>query len=142
MSDYTDDMKLYGAVLYAILSESPYVGPLVGTRIYPVIIEQDVVLPAIAYTYEVQPVNIKNGRNKMEDAIYNIYCFGKSYEGCIHLTQAVRDSLDRGGQSQAAGITFQQLVFVGQDHAQYDKDRQLYMIPVVYRAQLTRVLNI
>ena len=143
MSQYEDDMKFYDQIVYKLLSESIWSGPIVGTRIFPVVIEQDVEMPAIAFTYEVIPVNTKRVYNLMEDVIYNFYCFHNDYEGCMRVTQSIRDTLDRNGQyAGATGYTTQQWSLVGIDHATYDKDRNLFMIPVIIKAQVQREFNI
>lgn len=142
MSAYTDSMKYYEAVIYQLLSTSLYVSPMVADRIYPVIIDQEEVMPAIAFTYEIKPIHVKHSPNCMEDVIYNLYCVDQHYENCVQLTQAIRDELEKSGQREVAGLTVSQISLMSVDHAAYDKDRARYMIPVILHAQIIKPRNL
>ena len=85
------------ALLYSILTADPGVSALVGLRVYPLVVPQEVDLPAIAYQtisgrpdYTLEP---PGGRVMLNRARIQLTCQGSTYAEAKGLALAVRSAL-------------------------------------------------
>lgn len=96
--------------VYAILVEDAAVGALVGTRVYPQRIPQDVELPAVAYsrisTRRAQRHGGTGEGRRLARARVQVNCEAGSYGQAKALASAVVGALD-GVQTTVAGVWVQ-----------------------------------
>lgn len=81
--------------LYAILANDTAVSALVGTRIFPNVIPQDVALPVLAYMrVSGARTNSQTGPSQLARPRFQITCLSRSYSEAKTLAAAVRRALD------------------------------------------------
>ena len=81
--------------LYAHLAADSGVAALVSTRIYPLVVPQDVDLPAIAYQRISGPRDhVHEGASGLVVARMQVTCHAWSYSGAKALAEAVRAATD------------------------------------------------
>lgn len=85
---------MIGKTIKTLLAASSTLTTLVGTRIYPYIMNPDTTLPAIAYSID----SLEPEYNKKEwatDTItFSIHCFSKDYAQLQSVVSAVRTALE------------------------------------------------
>lgn len=91
------------AALYAELAADSSVSALVSSRIYPVLIPQDVDMPAIAYQRISGPRDYSHQGAGLVSARFQITCQATSYSGAKSLAAAVRDALSGFSGTMGAG---------------------------------------
>ena len=90
--------------LYTILSSDAGVSALVGARIYPVVIPQDVSLPAVAYQrISAARVYSHDGPSCLARPRFQFSCTAESYGAARAVVNAVRTALD-GYNDTANGV--------------------------------------
>jgi len=93
--------------VYAILTEDAAVGALVGTRVYPQAIPQDVGLPATAYArISTKRVKRHGGSSGLKRARVQVNSTAREYDEAKAVAAAVCGALD-GVQRTVAGIWVQ-----------------------------------
>lgn len=81
--------------LYSALAADATVSSLVGTRIYPEIMPQDVTYPAISYQrISTVRLNMLSGVDDFTQVRIQIDCWDDNYSDVKTLALAVRDALD------------------------------------------------
>ena len=94
--------------LYAFLAATAGVTALVSTRIYPQVIPQDAVLPAIAYQRISGPrVHSQSGASGLAYPRFQFTCQAATYSAARQVANAVRAALDgyRGTMGGAGGVS-------------------------------------
>ena len=87
---------IVGKAIYDILSNDAPVSGVVGTKIYPLRISQNVSSPAISYTtYSNNATDTKSGVSELDQVMFQVSSFDKSYEVAADLNEKVRTALDR-----------------------------------------------
>jgi uncharacterized protein DUF3168 len=80
--------------IYQALRDDPTVGNLVGTKIFPVLMPKDTVLPAVVYfTASRGSVNSLDGANPLEFGRIQFDCYARDYLASRQLSKSVRDLL-------------------------------------------------
>lgn len=81
-----------GARLHTRLSTHAGTAALVSTRVYPVILPQNVTMPAIAY----QRISgtAQNGTTQIREARYQISCWGSTFASAQSVATQVRAALE------------------------------------------------
>lgn len=70
-------------------------GVLVGEKIYPITIPQEIQMPAVSYQrVSMSPNYCKSGTSVVDDYRYQIDCYAAKYDECEALLQAVREDLE------------------------------------------------
>ena len=81
--------------IYTLLSGNATVNGLVNTRIYPVVMPQDVNLPAISYHETANtPVNHLGGKSGLENPHVAINSWATAYDEANAVSQAVNSAMD------------------------------------------------
>lgn len=127
----------YGKYIYTILSHDATVSSLVGTRIYPVTIEQEAVMPAIAYTKKLTPVMCHGGYTVI-NAEFTIYCFHTHPDDLDALCLAVRGAMDAAGRTTIDTVTASDMVWLTQDHEVFDKDLNKFYSAIIYNLTINQ----
>lgn len=87
---------IVGKAIYDILTNDAPVSGVVGTKIYPLRISQNVSSPAISYTtYSNNATDTKSGVSELDQIMFQVSSFDKSYEVAADLNEKVRTALDR-----------------------------------------------
>ena len=82
------------ADIYTAITIDPAVQAIAGTRVYPVRLPREAVLPAVVYQVEgVDPVNNLAGDSGLDNSVIEIVCWAKDYATAQALAAAVRASL-------------------------------------------------
>jgi hypothetical protein len=81
-----------GAIIYARLAASSGVTAIVGTRILPMEVTQEIDLPALAYS--VQLADAGEGTAPIQRATVTLYCMAHTEAGAHDLAVAVNGALD------------------------------------------------
>ena len=128
----------YSQIIYTILSDYAPLTNIVDTRIYPVRINQDAQFPAISFTKQIAPIDIKNGPNKSENIQANIYIFAPADSGDLGdiIAAHVRAALDRYPNQQVNGIYIESARYMGQDEEIYVPENDIYMITQVFNIKI------
>lgn len=81
--------------IYTVLKDNATVNALVNTRIYPVVMPQDPIMPAITY-YETgnNPVNTLTGKTGLENPQIAINCWATAYDTADRIAKAVHGAMD------------------------------------------------
>jgi hypothetical protein len=81
--------------IYALLTETPGVAALVGTRVYPVVLPQNPTMPAITYQRtSAQRTRSTLGPSGLTRSGFQIDCWSASYLNAKSLCAAVRAAID------------------------------------------------
>lgn len=81
-----------GAIIYGRLAAAAGVTAIVGTRILPLEVTQEIDLPALAYS--VQLANAGEGTAPIQRATVTVYCMAHTEAGAHDLAVAVNAALD------------------------------------------------
>lgn len=79
---------------YSYLSNAPSLTALVGNRIYPIMLPQDAVFPAITYNRVTTPKMYVQSGFTYSDAHYDVNCWGISYDAADTLAATLIPLLD------------------------------------------------
>lgn len=113
--------------LYSILSADGTVSGLVGTRIYPNVIPQDVSLPAIAYQrISAMRVFSHGGPSCLARPRFQITCLATSYSSAKAVANAVRGALN-GYVGTAATVEIQ-ASFIQNEFDTFTDDDDLHTV--------------
>jgi len=86
------------ADVFRIMSQSPAVSAIVGSRIYPVNLPQGAQVPAIVYTIEaIDPLVTLNGEVGIDNGSIEIICWSKDYSQSHAMAAAVREAFGGSG---------------------------------------------
>lgn len=81
--------------LYAHLSAQSNIASIVGDRIYPSLLPQEPVLPAIVFhNVGSNPVSRQDGKPTLERSRFQIDCYAESNRDARVLAKTVRDALE------------------------------------------------
>jgi hypothetical protein len=79
------------AEIYRVLSESAAIANIISSRIYPVNLPKDAIVPAIVYTIEeIVPIKSLGGESGIDNGTIEISCWAKDYTTAHQLAAAVR----------------------------------------------------
>lgn len=123
---------MIGKALYGKLSATAAVTALVSTRIYPDIATQDATYPFIVYSNDAtQPTDVKDSASPLDVVTMSVMIYSNSYSQAQDIAAAVRTALDRmTGTIQ--GVTVQSCRFEGQNSAQMEFDKHVFVIEQSY----------
>jgi hypothetical protein len=94
-------------IVYSILSTDATVSAAFGTRIYPVIVPFDSVLPAIAYRISgVEPYETQSSASNMTKYSIQISVFSLTYSGLYALSTAVESAMIGHTNSSLSRVFF------------------------------------
>jgi len=86
------------AQIFSVLSQDSYVAAIVGSRIYPVRLPREAVLPAVVYQIpSIEPVYSMDGDSGIDDCSVQIACWAKDYTTAHTLAFSVRKALIESG---------------------------------------------
>lgn len=86
---------MIGPIIYTALSTASAVTAYVSSRIYPVILPQEVEGDAIAYALiNNLPDETKSGASTLDTYTFEIYCVSKVYANADGMSTAVRNALE------------------------------------------------
>ena len=106
--------------IYSVLSGAAAVAAVVSTRIYPVVLPQDVTLPAITYSrISGGQVNSLTGYSGLENPRIQIDVWGATYPACQTLAADVHTAMD-------AATTFG--AHLESDMDFYEDDTKIYRV--------------
>jgi hypothetical protein len=112
------------ALIYTVLANNADVKSRVNTRIYPVVMPQDVTLPAVSYQrISANPINYLGGYTGLKNADIVINAWGKSYDELKTLASKIHTAMN-------AATTFKCVLTNELDG--FDPEIQLYVISQDY----------
>ena len=86
------------ADIYRVLSEDAGIAGIVSSRIYPVNLPKDAIVPAIVYTIEeIVPIKSLTGESGIDSGAIEISCWAKDYTTAHLLAAAVRAAFAEAG---------------------------------------------
>ncbi|KKM90811.1 hypothetical protein LCGC14_1234830 [marine sediment metagenome] len=118
-----------GSDLHRHLLDDPVVGALVGTRVYPMVLPQNVTPPAISYLQTGGERSVHTGGSSgLANARVQISCWATTYLGSKALADAARLSLEAfsGELGGGGGRTIVQGAFVSDEREFYESTVRLY----------------
>jgi hypothetical protein len=117
-----------GLTIRNLLFNDSAVNAIVGTRIYPNYVPQDVSNPCITYMIDSDGMNTKSGHSGYEStARINIFVDENNYSTGVDLSEKVRLALDDTGDSNTKTIDFQGCVEL------FDFDSNSHQFSHIYR---------
>lgn len=118
--------------LYAYLSSYANLTAIVGTRIYPLILPQSPILPAITYSKVSGPrVNSKDGASGLAYPRFQFSCWAKSYGQAKQVAEQIRLALDTFPSGRA---------FIENEQDIYEPDTGIHHIPIDFIIWHTEVV--
>ena len=117
-----------GEALRAYLLSKTEIAGIVGGRIYPVILPQDVVLPAISYQLITQPVELNVTGEYRRSAYFQIDCWAKNYLDAVSLCDKVESALN--GYSGSMGSVNAILAYISARRDMHDETVEEYRAAV------------
>ncbi len=118
----------FEADLYSRLSGDSEVVTLVDTRIYPLVAPQGTSRPYCVYLTLSKPNTYSHsGFGEISQIKIQVSCYADTYQTAKDVANAVTAALKTWPGSQGA-----QAVFRSNEHDLYDKDNNLYHVPVEF----------
>ena len=126
-------MVRLGEALFSYLTNNSGVSALVGDRVFPVIVPQDVARPAIAYFKVSDPPGRTFGRRFFARPRYQFNCWGTSYETARAAGDAVKAALENyaGMMGGDNGVKVRMTYFEG-DLDLYDDPTGQFVTAIEY----------
>ncbi len=118
--------------LYSYLSGYAGLTALVGTRIYPLVMPQNVTMPAIRYQrISSSRIYSHDGPNKLTHPRFQFSCFAESYATAKAVANQVRFALAgyQGTMGGAGGVTVQ-FAIVDDEVDLYEDETKLHHVAV------------
>ena len=129
---------MIGKAIYALLNGSTALTTIVSNRIFPDMATQTAVYPFVIYTVEgTTPTDTKDGVSVLDVVDVAVMAFANTYTQAQEVAGLVRTALDRVTGSQG-GITLGGIRFAGQQGAQMDLDKHVYIIEQRYEVREIR----
>ena len=123
---------MIGKALYGKLSATAAVTALVSTRIFPDMATQDATYPFIVYTNDAtQPTDVKDSASPLDVVTMSVMIYSNSYSQAQDIAAAVRTALDRM-TGTVQGVNVQSCRFEGQNSAQMEFDKRVFVIEQSY----------
>ena len=128
---------MIGNAIYYLLSNDATLSGLIGTRIYPDLATQQAVYPFCVYMIdEVQPSDTKDGASVLDQIIFNVTTYAKSYTTAQEIASACRAVLDAHPTGTVSGVDVQAIRFTGQRSDRLEVDKGVYIVSQDYRARI------
>lgn len=129
-----------GQAIYAKLIATTGVTDLVGTRIYPLELPQDVTYPAIRYQQVSGPrSHVMGADTGTVDGRFQVDAFATTYSGAKALAAQIRLALSRWGGT-AGGVTVEH-IFLANEHDRFESDPLEGGTPGVHRVLLDFIIH-
>lgn len=125
---------MIGKVITNILTNDSTITGYVGTKIYPILMEEDTLLPAISYNViELDSVYMK--ANWSHDVThFEIRTYAKSYAECNSIATAVRNAFElKGGTYDTTIIN---AIYLEGYSEEYDLEGDSYNITLNFRTNV------
>lgn len=99
---------MIGPIIYTALSADNAVKSYTGTRIYPVIIPQEIQGDAIAYALiNNLPDETKSGASTLDTYTFEVYCISAVYANADGMSTAVHNALENYSANGIQSIRYQ-----------------------------------
>lgn len=130
-------MSKYGSIVYSLLSnDAALVAAVgmdsggVGPKVYPVTMPEKEKAPAIVYTKQIQPRDIKAAGDpyKNATAIISVYAMHDDLDRCEDLISKAEQALNINGNTEIVNIRVLSMRWLGRDDEIYDGTTDKYMI--------------
>lgn len=122
----------YSPIIYQIVSTAAGVADLVGNRIFPVAIEQDAAMPAIAYTYKAIPADSFPGPSKVKNLQVIFYIFAPHPDDMETISVTIQEALADVAPYTSGDKIVSAVWLESQDHAQWHKDLEKFYVPLIF----------
>lgn len=125
---------MIGKTIKSLLAADSTLVSLVGTKVYPYVMNENTALPAVVYTIDsVSPEYNKNGW-ALDDIEFSVHCFAKDYEQLQSVVSAVRGALElklTGSGTQ----DINHIYLSGQDEG-FDGGEDVYINSLKFRVKI------
>jgi hypothetical protein len=129
---------MIGKLIYNRLVTDSTILALVGDKIYPDIVPQDVQYPFVVYTIiNSLPVDFKDGQSNLEEINVQLDVYTKSYDDTQDLANKIRNRLDRF-VGTVEGIEVQTIKYMSSDSQVYNADLNVYWMSIDFMAKMKR----
>jgi len=118
---------MIGKVIHNLLSNNATVTSLVGSKIYPIIVPQNTLFPAITYERVGTDGMEVKGYQKIADKIFiQINVFSDSYENLTVISEAIKNTLNyqHGFTNQSIDVCY--IIPTDESDGQFDFDLKLF----------------
>lgn len=119
---------MYGKVLYNLLSNDATVSGLLSNRIFPVIVPQEALFPAIVYTQVACTFKYTHRTSqqasKIETHLIQLDIFDKSYDVMIQAAEAAKNALE-GYKGTLEGQEVRNIL-LDREREDFDQELQLF----------------
>ena len=126
---------MIGKVITTILTGSSAVTAIVGTKIFPILMEENTKLPAISYT--VNDIDATYAKREWTNDIahFQVTAFAKSYADTNELVTAIRNAMEMtAGTFGTARINY---IYLEGYKEEYDLEGDSYQITLNFRTNIT-----
>jgi hypothetical protein len=114
--------------LFTLLSTVAQITALCGTRIYPAVLPEKAILPAIHYLFVGGSSKATNDTYGVQEYRVEINCWGNSYSDAVTLRNAVRSAIDQYDQNGIFVRFMQPTDFFDHEALQYRAMAEFYII--------------
>ena len=128
---------MIGNAIYNLLSSDPDVSAIVGTKIYPVRIEQKTNLPAIAYRKSGKTGHdTKQAVSTLDKVRAEVTAVHTKYSSIQDLAEKIRKAIE-GKTGTFGGVQIHTTYFID-DEDDYDEDAQAYLRIITFEFFIKR----
>ena len=85
---------MIGKTIKSLLTADVTLVALVGTKIYPYVMNEDTALPAVVYTIESLDANYHKGGWAFDEILFAVHSFSKDYSNLQSVVPAARGALE------------------------------------------------
>lgn len=123
-------MSAIEEALYTIATQGPTVGPLIGTRCYPVTLPQAPSYPAMTYQQISEPRAHAMGSDPgLVHPRFQLTAFAKTRTAAQDLAAAIITDFSRQ-RGTIAGVTIQDILVEDRHDLPWDPEVEVHMVPV------------
>lgn len=128
-------MTHYGQIIRTILTNQADITTLIpADNIQPVILEQTVTRPALAYTYEIKPVYNMPNYDVCESVMFMLYIFHNHPDDLDVLCQTIRRNIDYNSTPITVNDRMvYDVTFDSQNQIGFDKELDTYFTIQTYK---------
>lgn len=126
---------MIGKAIRTLLLDSAAIAAEVGARVYPLILPQHPVMPAMTYRYQADRPDITfDGQGQLQEVQVELDCWGDDYDEAVDLADIVESTV-KNYSGTPAGVEIQQ-IYIESTVPVYEKESEKYRIThvvTVYR---------
>lgn len=128
---------IIGPVIYDVLSNASAITAIVSTKIYPVVVEQDIAPPYIQFSSSMTPTPVKLHVSPVDVYTTTINAIHKEYEIATYLAALIRSTMDLQVSGNIVNVSVDSIRLTSASEA-YEPEQDLHIVSQVYTIRVKR----